>query len=260
LLLLNFTDETIALAAILAVVGVAACILQKKLFLPVWLGLAFLVDPRSAPHVIAVQTSLLAAVGLTEAIFPALARLGKHPSQENERLFLASNRGRWVFGYLLLMLLVNAMLNLQSLDNLVLSNDDRTALEWIQTSTPAGSRFLALSWEGNAMLSPLLEWFPALSGRTNLSTMQGREWLPGKQNFNTRLAAYPDLYACLYQDAACLEKWAVQQEDTFNYVYLSLAPAARASAQHSLLEASLIQSNQYQAVYQTQTVVIFAHK
>ncbi len=77
LLLLNFTDETISLVVLLAVVGVAACLMQKKTFLPVWLVLAFLVDPRSAPHVIAVQISLLAALGLSDVIFPALARLGR---------------------------------------------------------------------------------------------------------------------------------------------------------------------------------------
>ncbi|HEX7567933.1 MAG TPA: glycosyltransferase family 39 protein, partial [Anaerolineaceae bacterium] len=100
LLLLNFTDESIALIALLAVVGFAACLIQKKTFLPVWLVLIFFVDPRSAPHVVGVQTSLLAALGLTEVLFPALARLGKGPSEtEGETLFLASRRGQWVFAY-----------------------------------------------------------------------------------------------------------------------------------------------------------------
>jgi hypothetical protein len=260
LLLLNFTDETISLIVLLAVVGVVACIIKKKTFLPVWLVLAFLIDPRSAPHVIAVQTSLLAAVGLADVIFPALARIGKPASKENEELFLNSKRGRWIFGYLLLMLLVNAMLNLQSLGKLVLSMDDRTALQWIARSTPPGSRFIALPLQENAMLSPLLEWFPAISERTNISTIQGREWLPGKQNFRLRLDAYPDLYACLSQEAACLEQWASQQDDTFDYVYLSLAPSAGAPPQRSLLEASLLQSDHYQIVYQSPEVLIFSRR
>lgn len=260
LLLLNFTDESISLVVLLAVIGVAACIIQRKTFLPVWLAAAFLIDPRSAPHVIAVQTSLLAAVGLTELIYPAFARLGKPASRENEEVFLATSRGRWVFGYLLLMLLVNATLNLQSLGKLVLSSDDRSALTWAEASTPPNSRFLALTWNKDASLSPLLEWFPALSGRTNLSTTQGREWLPGKQNFRLRLEAYPELYACLFKDAACLEHWASQQDDSFDYVYLSLAPAAGQPPQHSLLETSLFQSERYRVVYQSQTVLIFTRR
>ena len=257
LLLLNFTDESIALVALLAVVGVASSLMQKKTFLPVWLVLAFFIDPRSAPHVIAVQTSLLAALGLTDVLFPAFARLDKKASAQDDRLFLASRSGRWVFGYLLLMLLVNAMLNIQSLGKLVISEDDRTALAWVAASTPPDGRFLALSWNKDASLTPLLEWFPALSQRTNLSTTQGREWLPGKQNFRLRLAAYPGLYGCLFKDADCLENWASQQEDTFDYVYLSLAPAAGAPPQHSLLETSLLQSDHYQVVYQSPSVIIF---
>ena len=110
------------------------------------------------------------------------------------------------------------------------------------------------------MLSPLLEWFPALSERTNISTVQGREWLPGKQNFKVRLDAYPDLYACLFQGAACLERWASQQDDTFDFVYLSLAPAPGQPPQQSLLAAALLQSDRYRVVYQTPAVLVFARR
>jgi hypothetical protein len=261
LLLLNFTDESISLAVLLAVVGVAACLLQKKPFLPLWLVLAFLVDPRSAPHVVSVQVSLLAALGLSDVIFPALARLGKQkPQPEGEEVFLAGKQGRLAFGYLLLMLLVNAMLNIQELGNYVLSKDDRTAMEWIATETPTNSRFIALTWQANAMLSPMLEWFPALTDRTNISTVQGREWLPSKQNFNVRLDAYPDLYACLSQNAVCLEKWASQQDDTFNYIYLSLATSPGQPPQQNVLAVSLLQSTRYQVIYRTPTVLIFARR
>jgi len=261
LLLLNFTDESIPLVVLLAVVGFAACLMQKKPFLPLWLVLAFFVDPRSAPHVVSVQASLLAALGLSDVILPALARLGKKdPQPEDEKIFLASKRGRWVFGYLLMMLLVNAILNLQLLENYVLSSADRAAIKWVAASTPPDSRFLALTWSENAMLSPLLEWFPALSERTNISTVQGREWLPGKQNFEVRLDAYPALYACLNQDADCLDRWVSQQGDTFNYVYLSLLPAPGQPPRQSLLAISLLQSNRYQLVYQTPEVLIFARR
>jgi hypothetical protein len=261
LLLLNFTDESIALVALLAVVGFAACLLRKKTFLPAWLVLAFFIDPRSAPHVVAIQTALLAALGLSEVLFPALARLGKPPSgAEDEKEFLATRRGQWTLGYLLLMLLVNALLNLQTLGQLVLSSEDRSALAWVAASTPPDSRFLAVTWQGNAMLSPLLEWFPALGERTNISTVQGREWLPGKQNFTARLDAYPDLYACLFQDAACLEQWAAARDDSFDYVYLELASASGQTARESALSESLLHSDQFRLVYQTPVVLVFARR
>lgn len=261
LLLLDFTDETISLAALLAVVGTIACLVQKRTLLPAWLGLAFLVDPRSAPHVVAVQTSLLAALGLTEVLFPAIARLAKPDLERVDHAsFLASRTGKWVFAYLLVMLLVNALLNLQSLNQLVLSRQDRRALAWVAKSTPAAARFIALDWQENAMLSPLLEWFPALGERTNLSTLQGREWLPGGQNFSSRLKAAPALAACLYQEQECLQEWANQQQEAFDYVYLSLVPAGSQEARTSVLAESLKRSDLFQVVYQDGGVLIFSRR
>jgi len=256
LLLLNFTDEQIAVTVLLAVIGVIACLMRRKTFLPAWLVLAFLVDPRSAPHVVPVQVALLAALGLSDVIFPALARLAGQG--EDWAAFLTMKKGLWVLGYVLLLTLVNAILNIQDLNQLVLTEDDRTALNWVASQTPAGSHFLTLGWQDNAMLSPLLEWFPALTGRNNLSTIQGREWLTGKEHFVARLNAYPALYACLYQNAGCLDRWAAQVGDTYDYVYLDLVPSPGQAPQESALSASLRQSGQYTLVYDTSTVLIFA--
>ena len=261
LLLLNFTDESIALVALLAVVGVAACLFKKKPFLPAWLALAFLADPRSAPHVASVQTSLLAAVGLSDIIFPALKWLGKTDSPpEEEKPFLAEKRGRWAFGYLLLMLLVNAMLNIQLLKGYVLSSYDRSAMQWIAASTPSSSRFVALTWDQTAGLSPMLEWFPALTDRTNISTIQGREWLAGNKNYNSMNNAYSELFSCLFRDRACIEEWASKLNEPYDYVYISLAPGPDQAPQQSSLSTSLMQFEPYQVVYQNPAVIIFKSK
>jgi hypothetical protein len=260
-LLLDFTDEQIPLIVLLAVIGFSSSLFRKKNFLPFWTILAFLTDPRSAPHVISVQTSLLAALGLSDVILPALARLdkpGMSPDSDDDGKYFLIKRGRWFFGYLLIIMLVNVTLNIQTLGKYVLSENDRSALTWINENTPPESRFLVLTWRSDAMLTPLLEWFPALSERTNISTIQGREWLPGKQNFRARLGAFPYLHACLYEDADCLEQWAAQQDDTFEYVYISLASNSDQGPQWSALAISLTQSDSYQVVYQTPEVLIFA--
>jgi hypothetical protein len=257
LLTLNFTDEPIPLAAILAAFGFIGCLLQKKSFLPVWLVAAFLADPRSAPHVVPLQISLLAALGLVEVIFPALARLVERDAPPaGVGTFLSSGKGRWVLGYILLVLLVGAIINIQSLGTYVLSQDNRSALSWVVRQTPPESRFLSLTWQEDAMLSPLLEWFPALSGRTNISTMQGREWLPDTQNYTVRLETFPDLQACLYNDETCLERWAARQDESFDHIYLWLGSSPRLSA----LALSLRQSARYQLVYDTPAVLIFARR
>ena len=257
LLQLNFTDEPIPLAAVLAVFGFFACLLKKDIFLPVWLVLAFLSDPRSAPHVVPVQVSLLAALGLVDVVFPALARLAPANAQpENTSAFLARSAGRWMMGYILLVLLAGAIINTQTLATYRLSEEDRSALAWVRTHTPPGSRFLVLAWQNDAMLSPILEWFPALGERTSISTVQGREWLPGAQHYTARMETFAPLQTCLYRDLTCLDEWAEKQAERFDHVYLSLGSPARSS----VLALSLRESDRYMLVHETPAVLIFSRR
>jgi hypothetical protein len=253
LLQLDFTDEAVPLAAFLAVLGAFVCWKQRKGLLAVWFVLAFLADPRSAPHVIAMQVSLLATIGLTEIIFPALSKFAFDWVD-----VFGTKLGKAVFGYFLIMLLFNAQSNLQLINGLILSSADRQAINWSVSETTADSRFLVLDWQSEPMFSPLLEWFPALSGRTNVVTIQGREWLPGAANFNARMQTYPDLYACLYQDATCLDIWAQANDETFDYVYLSLQTPS-GDLRLSRLSDSLRTSLQYHLVYEIPQVLIFQH-
>lgn len=72
LLLLNITDETIAVTALLGVIGVMYELSRRRWFLPTWMLLPFITDPRSAPHVVPIQLSLLAGIALMDVILPAL--------------------------------------------------------------------------------------------------------------------------------------------------------------------------------------------
>lgn len=63
----------------------------------------------------------------------------------------------------------------QSLPMATASNTTLETFKWIQTNTPLSARFIVISnrdwWMDSAS-----ELFPALAGRTNLSTCQGQEW------------------------------------------------------------------------------------
>jgi hypothetical protein len=251
---LNFTDEVAPLVAVLAIIGLFVRWHQRKGLLPFWFILIFLADPRSAPNTIAIQASMLAALALTEVILPALGKFAAMDWLET----LNTSLGRGVLGYILIVMLFNAQWNLLTLGTYVLSPAERQAIDWISTETPSQSRFLVLGWQETPMLSPVLEWFPALSGRVNIVTIQGREWLGGDQHFTARLQAYPHLFACLYQDAACLADWAKANGDTFDFVFLSLQVPGGETRQ-SLLSTSLLNSNQYQLVYENPQVIVFQH-
>jgi len=251
LLQLDFTDETIPIAAFLSIFGAFICWKQRKGLLVAWFVLAFLTDPRSAPHIIAVQVSLLASIGLTDIIFPAL----EHFSNKWQTV-LEKTSGRLVLGYVLIVMLFNAQSNLIQISKYLLAESNQQALDWVAAETPPDSHFLVLDWQKTPMLSPLLEWFPALSERMNIVTIQGREWLPGVAHFAARIKTYPDLYACLDQDTTCLNDWATQNNERFDYVYISIQ-TLDGGRRLSRLSDSLRNSNRYRLVYETSDVLIF---
>lgn len=94
-----------------------------------------------------------------------------------------------------------------------LGEDDRYVMAWISEETPADARFVVLSGETWSE-SDEAEWFPHLTGRVSVMTMQGREWLPNWQTLDKELRT---LEACT--DRACIDNW-VDRHDV-DYVYLA---------------------------------------
>ncbi len=251
LLQLDFTDEILPLTALLAIYGAFLAWKDGQRLLPVWFVLVFLSDPRSAPHVVGVQTSLLAAIGLSRGVLAVVE--GKGRWQE----VFQQARGRAAFAYLIVLLVFNVQSNVSVLhSHYVLPEAEQKAMQWVARETPSESRFLVLGWEEIPGFSPLLEWFPALSERGSASTLQGREWLTGKANFVHRVKTFPDLYACLDQEEACLERWATENDETFEYVYLSLLEPG-GKARLSRLADALRESPNYHLIYETPEVLIF---
>jgi hypothetical protein len=94
-----------------------------------------------------------------------------------------------------------------------LGADDRDAMEWVRSETPADARFVVLSDEIWSR-SDEAEWFPYLADRASVTTMQGREWLPDWQLLDQERER---LVSC--HDRGCVQAW-LEQHDT-DYVYLA---------------------------------------
>lgn len=60
--------------------------------------------------------------------------------------------------------------------NDALTADDREVMAWASTETPADATFAVIGYPADR---GFVDWFPALSGRENVSTWQGTEWIPG---------------------------------------------------------------------------------
>ena len=72
--------------------------------------------------------------------------------------------------------------------------DEREITDWALSETDPDATFAVIGYNTDAAM---VEWFPALTGRRNLSTWQGSEWIPGDQITPTMAVAACEELACL---------------------------------------------------------------
>jgi hypothetical protein len=243
----NLSGEAIlAVVAVLGLIGLLWDFRHHDFFLPAWIGLSFLSDPRAAPFASLTPLILLAVKGFEST----LKGLGESTPFENG---FTSKFSRYVlFGTIAYLFLSGMIASMQFGNQFRLLPEERQALKWIMDNTPKDSRFLVLT--GDAALSdPLSEWFPPLTERVSLVTVQGHEWTSDSPLI-PNLKEYNRAQSCLNEDADCLSGW------DFDYLYIrKIKPQKEGGVQGqvSLLEASLRESNEYSIVYDSDVAVIF---
>jgi hypothetical protein len=72
---------------------------------------------------------------------------------------------------------------------------DEEAMYWVRDNTPVGSRFLVLTGTTSVSCDSVTEWFPALTDRQSLFTVQGTEWTK-RDDFGEFIQAENDLQMC----------------------------------------------------------------
>jgi hypothetical protein len=151
-----------------------------------------------------VGTALLLTTSIATHFAP-LAAIGVGATAAQARL------PRAVVGATAVLLLAGSAITIGNPEPL--GADDREAMAWARTETPPDARFVVLSDETWSR-SDEAEWFPHLTDRVSVATMQGREWLPDWQLLDGERQR---LVGC--QMRACVEAW-LEEHDT-QYVYLA---------------------------------------
>jgi hypothetical protein len=231
--------------------GTLVCLSQRRWLPLLWLVVATLGPGRGFLSDWAVPLGLLAGVGCEQLILRGVALL----AQETQRgAAWRATVVRLAAVLLFFYALAGAWLYLQVSDRLwSVPPEVRAAMDWSRDHTPGDSRFLLLTgaspWEDY-----ISEWFPALTGRVSLATVQGYEWMPGRL-FHKRSAEHKALQECLRQDSHCLQRWSEQTGQPFSYVFL----VRRAqSCVPSALEVALRAAPDYRLVYAGTEVLIFS--
>lgn len=246
----NLTGETLlAIVAILGLIGLVQGLLKRQWFLPVWIGLSFVTDPRAAPFVSLIPLALLAVDGLDTIL------RGMGLPLQMEQGFDSKPARFILVGLIAYLFMSGLILSMWFGNELRILPEERQAFQWIMENTPENSRFLLLT--GHAALSdPVSEWFPVLSSRTSIVTVQGHEWTTASPLL-LNLQSYTRAQACLHKNPRCLSSW------DFEYLYIRRVWPGRqgnVTPQSFVLETGLRSSNEYELVYESETSLIFARE
>jgi hypothetical protein len=158
---------------------------------------------------------MLAAVGLAEVLIPAIQAWGRKDADESPSV---SKIERNIFIYLMVYLLFSAYQFGFQLSAATLYPEDQKAMQWVKENTPADSRFLVLTGTNAVSCDSVLEWFPALTGRQSLYTVQGTEWTKGDE-FSPFIRETVALQACYDDTPDCVAN--LLKPGQYDYVYLS---------------------------------------
>lgn len=223
---------------------------KRKPLLPVWLVLPYLVEPRSAPAYAYIPAALMASQVLMETL-PALSAVVRL----RESRMPVEARPVEPNGIRILLLLLGLLWFIQGgMYGFVMRNsslrppEPQRAMSWAAGNTPAGSTFIILTGNGDPMTDPIQEWFPALAERTSRTTLQGQEWVLGKEFFPRR-DQLRMLQAC--NDTTCLENWSIRSGLDFNHLLLQREPGTER------LLNSLSRDSRFKLIHEAGDYLIF---
>jgi len=235
---LGTAEPLFPLIGALAILGAFATLTRRGAFLPLWWLTIILLDTRAGATYASIPVALLAGLAITEVIVPIVARpplwsgpvAGVTRASGWETVLAAPRRRQWAVAVVLFVLLgygvASSLVRRPSLGAegrylTSLTNADRSALAWVAGQTPPESRFLIMvgGAAGGWWADRVGEWFPVLTRRVSVATVQGTEWLPSG-TFETRERQYDRLQGCAVWGATCLEQWARETALPYSHVYI----------------------------------------
>jgi hypothetical protein len=239
---LSFTGEYTTVIAVFALIGLFIHLAKRNYFFALWALLCLLSDPRGGTYASIFPFAVLAMSAITDGVAPNFIKSNPE-NPEAWTYSLNSRAGKLFFGFFVILFLYNAYSVSNKLSQEVLNSGQREALEWVRKNTASTDAFLVLDEQGNPLLSPFVEWFPALSERHCLTTIQGTEWLSGVLHYNAQMPVITSIRACLYQGVECVKIKA-------DYIVIS-------SQTRVPLLVSLEDQPDFKLVYSSSTVKIF---
>ncbi len=252
LILFNFTGEYgLTSIALLAFAGIFYCIHKKQNLLPVWLLATFLIAQRG--EIIA----LLAGITLSAALMKlGQTNFGKGRG-ENPKI-LSGILPKILFTILLFQWMFSGITIINEVSSrYTLTTSEISAMAWVKENTPVDSKFIILSGT-HPLFDPNSEWFPALTNRQSISTIQGNEWI-SQVDFDELRNNSLSLQACILQDLDCLDEWDNYFGWEYDYIFLRKFTLIQNYGKIPTVGLSndLSTSSRFYLVHETETILIY---
>ncbi|HEX2981290.1 MAG TPA: glycosyltransferase family 39 protein [Anaerolineaceae bacterium] len=237
-------------------IGTLYQITDKDPFLPVWAFAVFILQSRGPLAKATIPLSILIGIAVIQVILPIY--------QRKPRYSFGVFGSTFILIASLLICILSAVAGERSLVS-SLTDDERDAMVWFTDHTPESSKVLLVesdSW----VVHRLSEWFPALTRRTSVATVQGHEFLPNNQ-FAQRIEQSKALRDCVLEGSiACIDGWAAEYSVDFSYLYIPKTPSIEKGDPFTpddccdRLRTAMDTAVEYQKVFENNDAAIYAHK
>jgi hypothetical protein len=246
----------------MGIIGMAILVSRKNFLIPGMFLVIYLANPRSAHTIGNIPLAMAAGFFIFDILIPSITK----PRDDSEGQYKTSRFGIPLFlAVLIPYILSNSLYYGMMLSGKHVSEPERNAMQWIKENTPTGSAFLVITGEPNGFCDSTSEWFPALTNRQSLATLQGNEWLKGN-NFGEFIGDIQSLQTCGKEGLDCLTREANHFTPDFDFLYISLdTPTSDCNlTSASDLTRSLIleleHSDQFQPVFVSDNAIVFKKK
>ena len=261
LVFLTFTQEPfMTVIAVLGVIGIFHRLIRRDYLLPLWVVIPFLFAGRSATNLVILPLAMLAAVGLADVLLPALQLSGGNEAKESNRV---SSIEQVILLYFSLYLIFSSYQFGFQLSGSALRQSAFDAMHWVKQNTPEESRFVVLSGSASVACDSVAEWFPAVSGRQSLFTVQGTEWTKADE-FKPFIREAVDMQMCSRGTPECVDGLVGASE--YDYVYLSKGIQVEnceplpLAVDFSYFAESVRNDARYEVVYENDDVLVYRRR
>jgi len=257
--------------AVFTLLGGIYSLLYGEKSLTLWMIALIFLDPRSLNRSVSIPAAFLSTVGIVYVLSPVFARrstISLTRSNDFETMIDFNQthplfRGVVAISYMVLVF--NAYFNPLLDDTLKrISKEDLEAFKWVSQNTSSNVKILVVSCSSAWFVDAVSEWFPALTHRTSVLTVQGKEWFSGSE-FAEAEKKWHEIRSCYRGEDAveCLETYSSEQGLDYDVIYISSPGSSWTCSEGEnlhILKNQLQSSERYHQMFDQDHVAIFSVK